>query len=48
MLDAELDDAMVQHALDTGIGADQVVMEVHDGIFCLGFEGARNEKEEEG
>jgi hypothetical protein len=39
MLDAELDDAMVQHALDTGIGADQVVMEVHDGIFAWDLRG---------
>ncbi|CAM0907937.1 unnamed protein product [Alopecurus aequalis] len=48
LLDAELDDAMVEHVLDTGIGSDGVVVEVHDGIFAWDVRGKKeNEKDEE-
>ncbi|KAM0850578.1 hypothetical protein ACQ4PT_052989 [Festuca glaucescens] len=48
LLDAELADATVEHVLDTGIGADRVVVEVRDGMFAWDMRGKKeNEKEEE-
>jgi ABC-type multidrug transport system fused ATPase/permease subunit len=48
LLDAELDDATVEHVLDTGIGADRVVVEVRDGMFAWDMRGKKeNETEEE-
>ncbi|XP_047065452.1 ABC transporter C family member 14-like [Lolium rigidum] len=48
LLDAELNDATVEHVLDSGIGAYRVVVEVHDATFAWDMRGKKeNETEQE-
>jgi ABC-type multidrug transport system fused ATPase/permease subunit len=48
LLDAELDDATVEHVLDTGISPNRMAVEVHDGIFAWDVRGKKENEKEDG